>query len=504
MTRAQRVALDSLASYLRFGVALGVQFVLVPIVIDKVGTADYGLWTLTFSVLGLLTLVDFGFGTGVMRFVAEARGANDPERRNRIVSTVMVVYGVLAFIAAAAVGVISLFYGDLFDIPVDMVDRAYALLWILAGRSVLVTLPMGIFRSILFGEQRIALVNLIQAVTTLLYGVAAWVTLEAELGILGLAWANLLVLLVEHLAYVAAAFGLIRDLKVTRSRVDRESFGETASVSIYQFIVNVSSLVLLRTDPMIIKFFMPLTSVALFGVALKVAENVLLLLKQGINVLGPLVAELKGRGDTRTIRVVLVSGSKFAFAPAVVLMAGAWVYSREGLLYWVGPEFLEAAPVLQLLMTAMALMVPQMVASGVFTMTGLHKLTARLAVLSMIVHLGLAVALIVPFGLVGVALATLVATVLVDVFMVVHLASRHFGVGLKEYTARVFWPAFWPGIAAFGAMWGLKVWAPPADLGTVFLQGIPGTVIYALLFWRFCLEPEELRLIRERLLKRKT
>lgn len=501
MTQARRVALNSLAAYLRFGVSLAVQLPLVPFVIARVGADDYGLWTLTFSVLGIVSLVDFGFTTGVVRFVAEARGLNDPDRRNRVVSTILVVYLGLALVAALAVAVLAAFYSDLFELPLAVRDRALVLLGVLAVRSVLVTLPLVLFKAILFGEQHIALTNAIQVVTTLLYGGAAWATLSADFGIVGLAVVNVAVLLVEHLAYVFACFHLLRDLRVSRDLVDRGALRETTSVSLHQFVVNVGDQVLMRTDPIIVKLFLPLQAVALYGVALKVAENALLLLKQGVHVLGPWVAELKARGEDDRIRFVLLSGSKFTLAPGVALAAAVGAFAPEALDFWVGPDFREAAPVLVLLMSAMALTIPQVVAQSVFTMTGLHRLSAYLALVGVVTNVGLSVALVRPFGLPGVAAATLVSAVLVNAPLIGVMARRHYRAGFRAYATRVFLPALAPGLASLALSLALKALLPPRDLLAVASLALPGLLAYAVLFWRFSITPGERRILRERLFR---
>lgn len=501
MTQARRVALNSLAAYLRFGVSLAVQFALVPFVIARVGTDDYGLWTLTFSVLGLISLVDFGFTTGVVRFVAEARGLGDPERRNRVASTILVVYLGLAAVAALAVAVLAAFYSDLFDLPLAMRDRALVLLGVLAARSVLVTLPLVLFKAVLFGEQRIALTNAIQVVTTLLYGGAAWVTLSADLGIVGLAVVNVAVLLVEHLAYAVACYRLLPGFRLSRRLVERRALREAASVSLHQFVVNVGDQVLMRTAPIIVKFFLPLQAVALYGVALKVAENALLLLKQGVHVLGPWVAELKARGEEDRIRFVLLSGSKFTLAPGVALAASVGAFATEALQFWVGPEFREAAPVLVLLMSAMALMIPQVVAQSVFTMTGLHRLSAYLALVGVVTNVGLSVALVRPLGLPGVAGATLASAVLVNALVIGVMARRHYRAGFRAWAARVFLPALAPGLATLALSLALKSLFPPRDLLAVAALALPGLLAYAALFWRFSITPDERRILRERLFR---
>lgn len=483
MSEARRVFVNTLVAYLRFLISLAVNFALIPYVILAVGTRDYGLWTLTFSVLGVLSLVDFGFTTGVVRFVAEAKGARDPDRRNRVASTIMVVYLGLAVFAGLVVAVLSLFYGTLFGLEEDVQGRARLLLWILGGRTVFVSLPFIVFKAVLFGEQHIAVTNLIQIGTTLLYGGAAFGVLWAGSGIVGLAIVNLGCFFLEYLAYAITCYRLLPDFRLSFRHVDLHALRLTTSVSLYQGFVNIGDLILMRADPIIIQAFIPsLHAVALYGVALKVAENALLLLKQGVHVLGPLVAHMKGRGEEEGIRFVILGGTKFTLAPGIAMAATAAVFGNEALIFWVGSDFGEASVVLGLLMAGMALMVPTVVAQTVFTMTGLHKMSALLSALGVLTNVGLSVALVGPFGLEGVALGTLVSAVFLSVLFISLMMRKYHGIGGWEYGKEVFWPTLWPGLAAFGVGWVCKTMVRPEDLFEVLLMCMPSLIVYGALF----------------------
>ncbi len=501
--QARRVATDTLTSYVRYGVVILVQLALVPYMIGHLGDAGYGLWTLTFSVLGFLSLVDFGFTTSVVRFTAEARGSNDVDRRNRMLSTVMAVYLGLALLAALIVAGVSPFYAALFGIPEAQRDAALPLLWVLAARSIAVSLPFGMFRAILFGNGRIGLMNLLQAGGTLLYAVSSVAALEMGGGLIGLAWANLAAFAVENVAYAVAAFTTTPDLRISPRRFDRSMLGSAAWISAAQFVVTVSSLVLLRTDPIIVNAFLPLTAVALYGVALKVAENALMLIKQGVNVLGPLAAEMSGAGRTSEVRTLLVTGARFALAPAAGMAVASLVLGREALSAWVGPDYGEAATVLAILMTSVALLVPQMVASGVFSMTGHHRLTAWAAFLSMTVNVAASLLLVWWIGLPGVALGTLAATALVDVCVVVGLVRRAYGVGYIEYVRGVFVPSMLPALGAWLAMTGLKTVLPPTSLPAVLAEAVAGCLVFAALFLALGLTRQDRVVIRHILSRRR-
>ncbi len=496
--RRKRVLWNTATSYARFGVTLAVMFVLTPFLIEKLGKADYGLWTLVFSVLGFFGLLDFGFGTGVVKFVAEAQGRGDVARRNRAVSTLAAVYLALAGLGLVGLAGLSFGFNALFAVPPAQQEKALALLWLLGVRSVLLGLPLGLFRSLLFGEQRIGLINAVQAGTSLVYAATVLLVLSRAGDVVTLAWLNLGAMLVEHVLYVALAYRALPQLHVQPRLIDRALLREAASFSAATFVVSVAALILLRTDPIVVKAALPFTAVAVYGVALKVAENAHLLTKQFVNVLSPLAAELHGAGEAVKLRFVLVNAAKFALLPGTLLAAAILALGTDALVLWVGPDFAEGGPVLSILMLAMATTIPQMVASNVLVMTGAHGYLARAAIVGVLLNLALSLTLVWPFGLLGVALGTLGASVVVDVLLVPRRACQRHGVAYGAYLRRVFVPALAGGLLQYGITLGLRIAIPPPNLWVLALEAIPGACVNLALFWGLFVEPSEKQLLLRR------
>ncbi len=499
-SRTLVVALNAASNYARFGLNIVVWFFLTPYMIHRLGENDFGLWTLVFSVVGFFGLLDMGLGTGVVKFVAEAQGAGDPQRRNRLVSTIACVYLALALLASLGVALLSLFFNRIFSLPPEQGHLALPLLWLVALRAVILALPLGVYRSVLFGEQQIALLNLVQVVSNLAYGLLSWAILAGGGGVLPLAWAGLGLMLVEHLAYLVLARRRIPDLRLSPRLFDRDLLRHAVGFSFYSLAVNVAALILLRTDPVIVKLFLPLGAVALYGVVLRIGENSLLLTKQFINVLAPLVAQLQGSGESLKIRFVLVNCTKFACAPAAMLSVGAFCLGRPGLEFWVGPSFAEVAPVLWTLMLALSLSVPQMTASTVLTMTGGHRFAALAAMCSVLLNLAASLALVRPLGLLGVALGTLLTTLVVDIGLVLPRALARQGVPILDYVRQVAPAVLLPALVQAGITLGLLAAREPANLFQVVLWAAPGALAYLAVFWAFFLQDSEKELLRAKLL----
>lgn len=501
LTRTARTGLNSIANLARFGVSIVVVFLLTPYIIRQVGNEDFGLWNLTLSTLGFLSLLDLGFGTSIVKYVAECRGSGDRERRNRMLSTLWVVYLLLGVLSLVVVWIFSFAYADFFRIAAGQREKATLLLWIMAVRTAVLGLPLGLFRGILFGEQRIWQINLVQACATLGYGLTAWAVLRGGYGIVALAWINLAAMILEHVAYVLLAYSGSDDLEIRTSLADATHLNEAARFSAATFIVSVSSLILLRTDPIIISFFLPLSAVAVYAVALKIVENAHLLTKQFINVLSPLIAEFKGQGDEEKIRFVLLNCARFALVPSLVVAIPLGLYASDILSLWIGAEFAAGALSLVLLLTAMTAAVPQMVASNVLTMTGHQRVTARAAVWSAIINVILSVALVRPFGIAGVAAGTLGATLAVDVGWIPKYAAGTCGIGWISYWRRIIGPLALPVTLDIGVTLLLRHLYPPASLFVVCIESVPGILLFGVSFWVAGVEESEKQLFRERLVR---
>jgi len=66
-----RWVLNIASNYLRVIVGIAVMFLLIPFIVSRLGMDLFGLWSLIFAVVGLFGLLDLGFATAAMKYVAE-------------------------------------------------------------------------------------------------------------------------------------------------------------------------------------------------------------------------------------------------------------------------------------------------------------------------------------------------------------------------------------------------------------------------------------------------
>lgn len=502
MTRTLRTLLNASSGYVRLAVTAATIFCLTPIIIDTVGRSHYGLWSLVFAVSGVVGLLDFGMLTCAVKYVGDAKGRGDPHDRDRIVSTIAATYVVLTVIALIAVAGLAFVFNRLFAIPAQQQSIALVLVWVIGVRVVLVSLPLALFRGILFGEQEITVINLAQAISVVVYGMASWIALRSGHGVIALAWINMIVAMVEHAAYIVWTYRVVPSLRIAPSLVSWTLSREILAFGATQLVVNMASLVRVRSDLLIVKLFLPLSAVGVYAVALKVAEQLHFLVKQGLNVVAPLVAELHGAGERDKIRFILLHVGKYAIAPAAALAVASVALGHDAIVAWVGPEFAGAAPLLAILLTATAFAMMEMTASSVLAMTGYHRPASRAVALSAVVNVAVSIILVPRYGLLGIATGALVAAVTVDTVVLPRLACRLHQIDYGRYVATIALAILPPAAAEYAFLTAARTWFQPRSLGSIAFLGGTGLLLYGLVFWHFSVPKSEKSLLSEKLFRR--
>ena len=187
---------------------------------------------------------------------------------------------------------------------------------------------------------------------------------------------------------------------------------------------------------------MTLEAVAVFAIALKIAEQALLFNKQFSNALMPLVSRLQGSGDRARRAQLLVLSTRYLLAFSVPMLLLLAVNAEDLINLWVGPAFSEAAVLLEVLCLAVLFSTIQFNAANVNGMSGYPQLVAGSLFLAATVKLILTLALLSWLGLIGAALATLTAFACCEASANVYQACRITLLPIRTFFNRSLMPGF--------------------------------------------------------------
>jgi O-antigen/teichoic acid export membrane protein len=406
MSRSASILKNTGANYIQQIVSVAVFMFLTPYSAKKLGTEQFGLWSLLWSMVGLLGLADLGISSAVVKFVSDARGRNSNERMRQLYSTFFWVQTGIAMIVLLLSAAITPFLGHIFDIP-DTLLRMAGIVFMILSLRVATGMPFGLFVGLLTGHQRQAYSSLIKALGIIMYGGLAFVMLRFRPSAVSLAMCNIIVHLLSNIFIVSAALRVVPGFSIRLSLFRRALVREISSFSGAAFLVQISALLYTRVDVFVVQRFMSLASVACYSVAMQTIERGALFCHQMTKALTPMIAELNGADDKQAIRLILRKGTKLSTALATPLLGGLIWLAPDLIHSWMGPDFTASILPMRLLAGASLLAAFCGVSSTTLTMTGHQKISSRLIIAGQVLNLVLTLLLVRGYGLNGVAFASL-------------------------------------------------------------------------------------------------
>jgi O-antigen/teichoic acid export membrane protein len=474
----RRLVANTLASTVAQLSALAIAFVLAPFLIRAFGVHAYGAYTLVASVAAFTLLLDFGLGPAVEKLLSEYLAAERKADAGALLASVTVAYagvGVLVLLVdlALAAGAAHVFHLEAGE---QILLRR---LLLVAGASALAWWPLSVGARALGGLQRYTHTAAVTAGVAVGNALAAVAVVLTHRGPLALAVASNAVSIVGAALMLALARGQLVARGVPASRPSRAALGAALAFSGPVFLLQLAVQVLYhQTDRLLLGMFVGSVAVTLYEGPARLVALIVQLTGFGNTALMPFASQLEATRRSDTLAALLLRASRYvsAFvAPLALLLA---VLARPLLVGWLGPAFAEAELATVMLTGLQVLLVSLSVGHTVVVATG--KLPGRLPVILGVVALNLviSVALVRRYGMTGVALGTVVASLL-DYPLHLRYLVRHAGLRYGAFVREVVLPVY-PllllpaGVAVAARAFGV----------TATLAGTAATfVMAALLYW---------------------
>lgn len=493
MTKPKRpagIARNAAANWLAFIFVAAVSFFLSPIIVRSLGNSAYGVWSLLVSVVGYLGLLDFGVRGAVTRYVAHHHAVGDSEGSSLIVSAGMVLFVFLGFVAILLSGVVAYFMPVLFNVPEALVGDSQLVL-VVGGLTVAATLVGAVFGGIVTGLERFDVSSGTEIVVTAIRSVAIVFALNAGYGLVALGCIHLASSVLYGVAARIAVHRLYPELKL-RFRVDlRPHIRTIFSYSMFLSVIHVMGIVAYYSDALVIAAFLPVSAVTFYAIAGNLCDYAYKVAGSLSKMMTPRVSALTSMGSGN-VSDEIVNTARIATLATAPIAATFWFRGESFINLWMGPDYGPAAgEVLRVLAFVVWLGGARFVASASIMGVNRHRTLIPALVFEAIANLALSIALVGTFGIVGVAVGTLIPSVLVTLLYIPFCLSRATGVPAGAFYRRAW---LWPTLAVLPfALVNiyLERFLPAGNLAFFFLQVILTLPLVALGAMVFCLTPGE-------------
>jgi O-antigen/teichoic acid export membrane protein len=474
------VARNVSTRYLAIATEMIVGLVMLPFNLTHLGAADYGLLALLGALIVHFSVLDLGYGGALVKFMAQYRAHRNAQALNEIASTLFFVFlgvGVVAYGAAIALA----FNLHVFKITPEQEVVGRWLLLIIA-LHICLNFPFSVYGGVMSGFQRYDANNLVAICISVVVALVNVAVLLAGYGLVPLVAATTAVRIGGYLIYRRNAYRIFPELHISPSLFRKARLREVTGFSVYSSVIDWANKLNYQLDQVVIGIFSGSVAVAVWAVAERIIAGTQRLTNQLNGVLFPVIVDSDASQQQERLQKILVHGTVLSLATVVPISAALVLLAHPLVRVWVGPEMLAAAPVIQILAIAVAIRVGSATATTLLKGAGRHKFLAGVNLTTGVVNVILSIILIKPFGLVGVAIGTLIPIALSSIFVIQPAAYRRVGLPLTRAVVQSVVPALWPAFVV-GAVLAITRDISSGTFLAVAIQAAAGGALYYALFF---------------------
>jgi O-antigen/teichoic acid export membrane protein len=453
-----------------------VGFLLSPFILHRLGDEAFSLWILVFAVSGYFGLLDLGIRSSIVRYTAKFMASGDKEQLSRYLSTSLAFYAAVALFVLLLTMVGSFHLHLLFKIP-DRLMGSARILFLLAGASVALTFPLGVFAGVLEGLQKFSWLQLSQIGVTLVRAVLIVGALTNGAGLLAV---GIITVATNLLSYFVFTWMALRVLPVPLSmrQVERTAFRKMAGYGVFAFAILAAEKLRFQSDAMVIGALLSSTAITLFSIGSRLVDYTSYVVRSMSQIFTPMSSQFEASGDLVRLQRTFIAGNRACAFIVFPLCVTLVILGRPIIEAWVGARYLASYYVLVLLIIPRSLYLAQSTSTKILLGMGRHRVLASVLLLEGGVNLLLSLLLVRRFGILGVALGTAIPLTCTSLAFLPRHLCRVLNLPLGTFLSRAYRLPLALCVPLAAVLWFVGQKFPVHSYGGVTLEIAAGVAVY--------------------------
>lgn len=407
--------------------------IFIPFLILKMGNEAYGIFLFASSILGYFLILDMGFGSAMVKYLAEFRQKNDKESIRKIVGTSITLYLILGLLGTAAILLLSNFFVYKFlKLSPAYYDAAKFGFYIYGIFFFIVFLGNN-FVSILYAIQRFDIYNIIGIITMGLYLPGIALILKLGYGLKEVFIYSTVITVLRSVIHIVITKFFLREASFCPG-LDKILGFKFMKFGFSKFISQVAALYVFQCDRLFIGYYLNALSIPFYAVPSMMCLKISQISGSLLSPIYPVATELTAASSTGELRELYLRSTKILSLASACTFSLIIAFSKPVLLLWLGQEFAQKSTlVLQFLgfsfFLSSLLFVPIVFADS----AGRPDFSAKINAASAIILTVLYFILIPSMGITGAAISFAGMHIIIIPAAIWYVNSKLLGIGLIDF-----------------------------------------------------------------------
>lgn len=488
-------------SYINLAISSLIPFIYTPIMLKILGQSEYGLYSLAQSAVSYLSLLSFGFGSTIIRYIAKYRAEGNKESVEKMYGFFILLYSILALLVLVVGILISynvepIFHRGLTD---SELSKMRILVLIMTFNSAL-SFPVSVFSSMVTAYERYIFRKLIDMLATVGAPIANLIALYLGYASIGMSVAATIIQFIMLPLYAGYCFRALK-LRPRFSILPKSLIKELFGFSAFVFLGSLVDMLFWSTDKVILGMFSSSIAVAIYNVG-GTFNNIIMQLSTSISgVLTPKITGMVVKNASKAeLTELFIRVGRLQFIVIAIIVSGFTVFGRAFINLWAGAEYADAYWIT--ILTMFPLCVPLIQNTGLSIVIAQNKHQFRSIVYLIIAILNVvSTYLTVPtMGYIGAALCSCISYLLGQGLIMNGYYYKVVGIDIPLFWKNILKMSLIPGcMLVVGLI--ISTFLEIKDWGMFFVGVLIFSCIYAVLMYKLSLNDYEKDIFRKPLVK---
>ena len=438
MPKVNQLRAGVLLSYINLLIGNIIPFIYTPYMLSVLGQNEYGLYNIAVSITGYLTLLNFGIGSTVIRYLAKYRANDDKEGEERVIGLFTCVFMLIAvFILIGgtilAFNINTFYSGTLNVVELDKLKTLIILLTL----NMAIFLPFNVLVSISIAHERYIFNKSISMLSTIVAPLLNFVMLFLGFKSIGLVISSMVINIVMYSIYVAYNARTLK-IKPRFKDLPTDMLKEIFTFSFFVFLAEIVNILYWSTDKLLIGGLIGPIAVAVYNIG-AVFNNYIMSISTAVSgVLSPKVTTMVTKNATKVeLSELFIRVGRLQYIIISLFLSGFIVFGSQFIYLWAGKDYSQSYIIALLVMVPVAVPLIQNTGLSILIAQNKHRYRAIVFLIIAVVNVVSSYFLIQYYGIIGGAIATCIAYIIGPVIIMNRYYYKYIGIDI---------PLFWKNI----------------------------------------------------------
>ena len=435
MKGSKQIKIGAILSYLSIAFNIISGLIYTPWMIEQIGDASYGLYTLSTSLISLF-LVDFGLSLATSRYVAKYRAEGQQEKVDNFLGVVYKLYliidAVIFIVLLVIYFLLETIYVNLTPLEIEQLKVVY----IISASFAVINFPCVTFTGVLNAYEkfiqlkiadlayRVLLVGMTVVALILGYGLYALVAVHAIVGLI-------------KVLYKFIVIKRTTPVKSNMRYSNRNLYKELLGFSVWVTIASLALRLIFNITPSILGIVSGSVAIAIFGIVTTIEQYAYTITNAINGMFMPTISKIYANNGENNINPLFLKVGKFQYIINGLIISGFAVVGRLFIDLWVGNDFQLAYYGILLVLIPGLFYNSLQIGHTAMTVRNRVKEQALVHLVTGVINVALAFAFSYAMGVVGACLAIFISCMIRSIIFNI-MYQKVLGLDIKTFAVQCY------------------------------------------------------------------